>query len=101
MCCVAVCPKQLDYMSELREFEAEIQKNSQRFPNDILLVLARITCMRCLVYLWTLLLLFLMFVSFSSNISCVFVPLKNRCLAVLSKLVPCSCSVQLHEVLEH
>ena len=33
----AVVPKQVDYMNEVKEFEAEMRKHSHRFPHDILL----------------------------------------------------------------
>ena len=32
----AVAPKQVDYMNEVKEFEAEMRKHSHKFPHDIL-----------------------------------------------------------------
>lgn len=31
-----VAPKQVDYMNEVKEFEAEMRKHSHKFPHDIL-----------------------------------------------------------------
>ena len=35
-CLFAVVPKQVDYINEVKEFEAEMRKHSHRFPHDIL-----------------------------------------------------------------
>lgn len=35
--CFLVCPKQVDYLREMKEFESEMQKHSHRYPHDILL----------------------------------------------------------------
>lgn len=32
----AVVPKQVDYLNEVKEFEAEMRKHSHKFPHDIL-----------------------------------------------------------------
>ena len=31
-----MCPKQVDYLKEMREFEDEMNKHAHRYPNDIL-----------------------------------------------------------------
>lgn len=36
---IAVAPKQVDYMNEVKEFEAEMRKHSHKFPHDILYTL--------------------------------------------------------------
>ena len=33
----AVAPKQVDYMNEVKEFEAEMRKHSHKFPHNILI----------------------------------------------------------------
>ena len=33
--CTTVCPKAVDYMKEMKEFELVMKKHSHRYPNDI------------------------------------------------------------------